>query len=157
MERVGRADGREVGDVVDHCVTNPQRRLAIAKHVPGEACSRAKVAQIEVIQTRVTHPHTDQPRRRITWRTDRWLRRRARIEVRRDLVGFAEGSVDLPAETVTDRQPRPDPPFILEKDAHGGLVEMAGGIAKGTRELIHSAKQQLGKKRRIVSLETAYR
>src|SRR6516162_315625 len=157
MERVGRADGREIGYVVDHRVADTERGLAISEHVPGEACARSKVAQIEVVQTRVTHPHTDQPRRSIAWRTDLWLRRRARVKVRGVLICFTESSIDFPTQAVADRQSRSDLPFILEKDAHGRLIEMTGSVAKRARGFINPADEQLCKDGREVELETAQR
>src|SRR5262249_48745606 len=147
---------RKIGYVVDHCVANPQGCLTIAKHVPREACSRAKVAQVEVVEARVAHPHTDQTRRGITWRTDPRFRSCTRVEIRRDLIRVTKGPVHFPTQAVADSQSRSDFPFILEEDAHGGLVEMAGCITKRARCFIDPAEQHLGKKRRVVSLKTTY-
>src|SRR5208282_3577368 len=115
VEGVGRADGREIGNIVGHGVAGADGGLAIAKNVPGQPGPRTEVAQVKVIKPRVRRPDGDETVGIPVGSAVGRLRGSAGVEVRSILVGISERAVHVPAKPVTDGDTRADFPFVLQE------------------------------------------
>src|SRR4029077_2110397 len=116
-ESVRCADGGKIGHVVSHGVTNSESGLAIAKDVPSQPGTWAKVLKVQVVKAGISLLHLNQAVGKPRRRADRWLRRSAGEEIGSDLVGVTQGTVEVPAQAVADRHARTNFPFVLEKQS----------------------------------------
>src|ERR1051325_8719218 len=155
LEGIRSADSGKIRYVVGHGITNSERSLAVAEDVPSQASARAEVLKVEVIEAREALLHLDQPVRKPRRRADGWLRRSTGKEMGGDLVGVTQRTIDVPTQAVADRQAWGHFPFVLEKQSHRGLVEMARTIAKRAGSLIEASGKQLVDKRLEISCETS--